>query len=74
MSFTVLDSCRDAHRVLYYWHTVETGSDHPVKHGYKSKPHGHGNLLQSLTRVLQKIVIEENRFGFEPEITAKSVS
>ena len=63
----------DAHRVVYFWHMV----------GNKfltlfSNMATNLNLTDMETcykmcrrEVLQKIVIEENRFGFEPEITAK---
>jgi glycosyltransferase involved in cell wall biosynthesis len=62
-----------AHRVLYYWHSV----------GNKfltmcSNMATNLNLTDMETcykafrrEVIQKITIEENRFGFEPEITAK---
>jgi glycosyltransferase involved in cell wall biosynthesis len=63
----------DAHRVVYFWHTV----------GNKfltlcSNMATDLNLTDMETcykafrrEVLQKIVITEDRFGFEPEITAK---
>jgi glycosyltransferase involved in cell wall biosynthesis len=63
----------EAHRVVYFWHMV----------GNKfltlcSNMATNLNLTDMETcykmcrrEVLQKIVIEENRFGFEPEITAK---
>jgi glycosyltransferase involved in cell wall biosynthesis len=63
----------DAHRVLYYWHSVgnrllttfsnmATGVNlTDMETCYKTFRH----------EVIQKIRIEENRFGFEPEITAK---
>ena len=63
----------DAHRVVYFWHMV----------GNKfltllSNMMTNLNLTDMETcykmfrrEVLQKITIEENRFGFEPEITAK---
>jgi glycosyltransferase involved in cell wall biosynthesis len=63
----------DAHRVVYFWHMV----------GNKfltlcSNMATNLNLTDMETcykmcrrEVLQKIAIEENRFGFEPEITAK---
>ena len=62
-----------AHRVLYYWHFV----------GNKfltmlSNMATNLNLTDMETcykvfkrEIIQKITIEENRFGFEPEITAK---
>lgn len=63
----------DAHRVVYFWHMI----------GNKfltlcSNMATNLNLTDMETcyklfrrEVLQKITIEENRFGFEPEITAK---
>jgi len=63
----------DAHRVVYFWHMI----------GNKfltllSNMGTNLNLTDMETcykvfrrEVLQKITIEENRFGFEPEITAK---
>ena len=63
----------EAHRVVYFWHMV----------GNKfltllSNMGTNINLTDMETcykmfrrEVLQKITIEENRFGFEPEITAK---
>lgn len=63
----------DAHRVVYFWHMV----------GNKfltllSNMATNLNLTDMETcykvfrrEILQKITIEENRFGFEPEITAK---
>lgn len=63
----------DAHRVLYFWHMVGNNLLTFLS-----------NALTNLTltdmeccykvlkkEVLQKITLEENRFGFEPEITAK---
>jgi glycosyltransferase involved in cell wall biosynthesis len=63
----------DAHRVVYFWHML----------GNKfltllSNMMTNINLTDMETcykvfrrEILQKITIEENRFGFEPEITAK---
>jgi glycosyltransferase involved in cell wall biosynthesis len=63
----------DSHRVLYFWHSVSnkgltllsnmlTGINlTDMEVGYKV----------FRREVLQQIRIEENRFGFEPEITAK---
>lgn len=61
------------HRVLYFWHSVgnkfltllsNIGTDlncTDMESGYKA----------FRREVIQKITIEENRFGFEPEIVAK---
>jgi glycosyltransferase involved in cell wall biosynthesis len=62
-----------AHRVLYFWHAVgnrlitllsNVGTDlncTDIETGFKT----------FRREVIQKITIEENRFGFEPEIVAK---
>lgn len=62
-----------AHRVLYYWHSV---GNHLLT--MFSNMATDLNLTDMETcykvfrrEVIQKIKIEENRFGFEPEITAK---
>jgi glycosyltransferase involved in cell wall biosynthesis len=63
----------DSHRVLYYWHSV-------ANHGLTTLSNMFTNL--NLTdmetcykvfrrEVLQDIHLRSNRFGFEPEITAK---
>ena len=63
----------DAHRVLYFWHYV-------VNRGLTLLSNVMTNLnltdmevcYKAFRReILQKITIEEDRFGFEPEITAK---
>ena len=63
----------DEHRVLYFWHSVANRgltllsnvfsnlNLTDMESGYKVFTH----------RVLEQITIEENRFGFEPEIVAK---
>jgi glycosyltransferase involved in cell wall biosynthesis len=63
----------DAHRVLYYWHSVGNN----LLTTFSNMATG-VNLTDMETcyktfrrEILQKISIEENRFGFEPEITAK---
>ena len=63
----------EAHRVLYFWHSV--GNRFLT---LTSNMLTNLNLTDMETcykvfrrEVLTKIVIEENRFGFEPEITAK---
>ncbi len=62
-----------AHRVLYYWHSVGN-----MVLTMLSNMATDLNLTDMETcyktfrrEVIQKIKIEENRFGFEPEITAK---
>jgi glycosyltransferase involved in cell wall biosynthesis len=62
-----------AHRVLYYWHSVANGMLTTL-----SNMATNVNLTDMETcykafrrEILQQIQIEEDRFGFEPEITAK---
>ena len=62
-----------AHRVLYFWHRVGNGFLTLLSNVFTNL-----NLTDMETcykvfrrEVIQKITIEENRFGFEPEITAK---
>jgi glycosyltransferase involved in cell wall biosynthesis len=62
-----------AHRVLYYWHSV--GNNFLTMCSNMATDL---NLTDMETcykvfrrEVIKKITIEENRFGFEPEITAK---
>jgi 2-polyprenyl-3-methyl-5-hydroxy-6-metoxy-1,4-benzoquinol methylase len=61
------------HRVLYYWHSVGNRTLTTVSNMFTNL-----NLTDMETcykafrrEVIQSIVIEEDRFGFEPEITAK---
>jgi len=63
----------DAHRVLYYWHSV----GNMILTTLSNMATG-VNLTDMETcykafrrEVIQKIRIQENRFGFEPEITAR---
>lgn len=62
-----------SHRVLYYWHSVGNRLLTMLSNMATNL-----NLTDMETcykvfrrEVLQRIVLEENRFGFEPEITAK---
>jgi hypothetical protein len=62
-----------AHRVLYYWHAVGNRLLTTLSNMTTNL-----NLTDMETcykafrgEVLQRVVIEEDRFGFEPEITAK---
>jgi glycosyltransferase involved in cell wall biosynthesis len=62
-----------AHRVLYYWHAVGNKVLTTLSNMATNL-----NLTDMETcyktfrrEILEKIIIEENRFGFEPEITAK---
>ncbi len=63
----------DAHRVLYFWHRVGNGLLTLLSNIFTNL-----NLTDMETcykvfrrEIIQSISIEENRFGFEPEITAK---
>lgn len=63
----------EAHRVLYFWHSVGNRFLTLLSNMFTNV-----NLTDMETcykafrrEVVQKIQIEENRFGFEPEITAK---
>ena len=63
----------DAHRVLYFWHRVGNGLLTLMSNMFTNL-----NLTDMETcykvfrrEIIQSIQIEENRFGFEPEITAK---
>jgi glycosyltransferase involved in cell wall biosynthesis len=63
----------DAHRVLYFWHRVGNGFLTLLSNMFTNL-----NLTDMETcykvfrrEIIQNINIEENRFGFEPEITAK---
>ena len=49
-----------------------TGCSPLLEHVHQPEPDRHGDLLQGLPReVLQGITLKSNRFGFEPEVTAK---
>ncbi len=61
------------HRVLYFWHRVGNGVLTLLSNMFTNL-----NLTDMETcykafrrEIIQSIAIEENRFGFEPEITAK---
>jgi hypothetical protein len=61
------------HRVLYFWHRVGNGVLTLMSNMFTNL-----NLTDMETcykvfrrEIIQAIPIEENRFGFEPEITAK---
>ena len=63
----------EAHRVLYFWHSVGNRFLTLLSNMFTNL-----NLTDMETcfkafrrEIIQKIRIEENRFGFEPEITAK---
>lgn len=63
----------EAHRVLYFWHRVGNGLLTLMSDMFTNI-----NLTDMETcykafrrEIIQSVKIEENRFGFEPEITAK---
>jgi glycosyltransferase involved in cell wall biosynthesis len=63
----------DAHRVLYFYHRIGNGFLTLLSNMFTNL-----NLTDMETcykvfrrEIIQSITIEENRFGFEPEITAK---
>jgi glycosyltransferase involved in cell wall biosynthesis len=63
----------DAHRVLYFWHRIGNGALTLLSNMFTNL-----NLTDMETcykafrrEIIQGIKIEENRFGFEPEVTAK---
>jgi len=63
----------DVHRVLYFWHRIGNGFLTLLSNMFTNL-----NLTDMETcykvfrrEIIQSISIEENRFGFEPEITAK---
>lgn len=63
----------DAHRVLYFWHSVGNGVLTLFSNMFTNL-----NLTDMETcykvfrrEIIQSITIEEDRFGFEPEVTAK---
>lgn len=63
----------DAHRVVYFWHMMGNKFLTLLSNMFTNL-----NLTDMETcykvfkrEVLQRITVEENRFGFEPEITAK---
>ncbi len=62
-----------AHRVLYFWHRMGNGFLTFLSNMFTNLNLTDMETCYKLFRreVIQKIAIEENRFGFEPEITAK---
>jgi glycosyltransferase involved in cell wall biosynthesis len=63
----------DAHRVVYFWHMVGNKFLTLCSNMFTNLNVTDMETCYKAFRrdVLQKIVIEEDRFGFEPEITAK---
>lgn len=62
-----------SHRVLYYWHYIGNRFLTNLSNIFTNINLSDMESCYKLFRreVLEKIKIEENRFGFEPEITAK---
>lgn len=63
----------DAHRVLYYWHRLGNSFLTMLSNMFTNLDLTDMETCYKLFRreIIQQIQIEENRFGFEPEITAK---
>ncbi|AHF92811.1 glycosyl transferase [Opitutaceae bacterium TAV5] len=63
----------DAHRVLYFWHMVGNRFLTLLSNMFTNLNLTDMETCYKMFRreIIQKITIEENRFGFEPEITAK---
>lgn len=61
------------HRVLYFWHRVGNGFLTLVSNIFTNLNLTDMESCYKVFRreIIQSILIEENRFGFEPEITAK---
>ncbi len=63
----------ESHRVLYYWHSVGNHLLTTMSNMFTNLNLTDMEVCYKLFRrqVLEHITIEEDRFGFEPEITAK---
>jgi glycosyltransferase involved in cell wall biosynthesis len=63
----------DAHRVLYFWHRMGNGFLTLLSNMFTNLDLTDMETCYKAFRreVIQSITIEESRFGFEPEITAK---
>lgn len=61
------------HRVLYYWHSVGNSFLTRLSNMFTNINLTDMETCYKMFRreIIQSITIEENRFGFEPEITAK---
>ncbi|MBI1335957.1 MAG: glycosyltransferase [Phycisphaera sp.] len=62
-----------SHRVLYYWHSLANKLLTTLSNMFTDLNLTDMEVCYKIFKreVIQKITIEENRFGFEPEITAK---
>jgi glycosyltransferase involved in cell wall biosynthesis len=63
----------DSHRVLYYWHSLGNRFLTTLSNMMTNLNLTDMEVCYKVFKkeVIKKIAIEENRFGFEPEITAK---
>ncbi len=63
----------EAHRVLYYWHRLGNSFLTMLSNMFTDLDLTDMETCYKLFRreIIQQIRLEENRFGFEPEITAK---
>jgi glycosyltransferase involved in cell wall biosynthesis len=63
----------ESHRVLYYWHSLGNRFLTTLSNMITNLNLTDMEVCYKVFRkeIIQKITIEENRFGFEPEITAK---
>ena len=63
----------EAHRVLYFWHAMGNRFLTTLSNMFTNLNLTDMETCYKLFKadVLRKITVEENRFGFEPEITAK---
>ena len=63
----------EAHRVLYYWHSVANWGLTTLSNMLTNLKLTDMEVCYKLFRreVLERIRLEEDRFGFEPEVTAK---
>jgi len=61
------------HRVLYYWHSVANWVLTTASNGFTNLNLTDMESCYKVFRreVLEQITLRENRFGFEPEVTAK---
>lgn len=63
----------EAHRVVYFWHRLGNGLITLISNMFTNLTLTDIETCYKAFRrdIIQSITIEENRFGFEPEITAK---
>jgi glycosyltransferase involved in cell wall biosynthesis len=63
----------DSHRVLYFWHSVGNRGLTLLSNALTNLNLTDMEVCYKVFRreIIQQISIEENRFGFEPEVTAK---